>query len=1003
MRQQSIYCVKNARNALSRKHWLKSAKTPDTSLPASAVTEAEAGFRSKKTEWNVTSQIRSKLPETPEKFAKVVDNLVQNATPRKRKAVEQLCGKRKKPRVITRGKHPKFRTAAYLIKRSFKRRRAVDVIGIQKFYMREDISQVMPNKRFATKDGPGYIMQVPIRSAHSKYLSENKDKQVSLAKFASLRKKNVRKLTKSHRNYCCCVYCMNIRFKLLTLSRALSDTTRKKVNEGDLLDITLCPKADNERFHRSSCINGSCDKCGDYMKTLTEFYSGIGNQQVSWNRWEKVKGNDGKEKRVVITKKGTKDDLLMELVAKDIKKPSQGTTFFKHYFNAKWQTLQFQNMKKDLPDDNVLQVMDFAKNREIKYQDEIKATYYTANQVTLHPIVNFYKTDLGLVRESCVIISEDSKHDYHAVHHYQDLAKNHISEQTQLPPSRFLVWSDGCSSQYKSKGPFADLALEATKVNRNFFGSEHGKSECDGEIGVINQAIDRAILGNKVIINNAEDMFQYCKNHLEINEVLTKRKFFFVKENEICRDRPNTMMKTMSNTRQVHQICNLSKSQKCLMVRELSCFCKLCEAEKDEECLNREYIKPYELKQLQFEDKARKTKHIPKCDPTVSDNIEENSQMKDAFENTGKKESTMPNEGERSSIPKCGTKVSDKTEENLEEEKRSQFFSSILQVFAKCDIYHELEKKVEEASKEILATYGEINVNKDVNVVDQQLIGDANADSMMQSAPNYLPEELQGRIPVRVLGDGNCLPRTGSVLAFGHEKRYTEMRCRIVMELVRNKTIYLKLSHINQCLDPNFNAAEARDLLKTYCMFSEQYIPGTRTTRSTIVNVFEQEVMSICENQKFMGIWQIFALSSLLHCRLFSVYPDLGSALYRITLNRLVQPIENRHDNVLAGVVWTSTRNDMTGRNWIPNHFVPLIPVSKPIDVEVVDLMFDDTDVMDTSVDSTIIDDIIINIKDSPDDSFSEIPVEVSYVRCYQTIDPKFSDARKLCCYLPKF
>ena len=130
----------------------------------------------------------------------------------------------------------------------------------------------------------------------------------------------------------------------------------------------------------------------------------------------------------------------------------------------------------------------------------------------------------------------------------------------------------------------------------------------------------------------------------------------------------------MPNTRQVHQICNLSKSQKCLVVRELSCFCKLCESEKDEECLNREYIKPYVLKQLQFEDKARKTKRIPKCDPTVSDNIEENSQMKNAFENTGKKESTMPNERERSSIPKCGTKVSEKTEENLEEEKRSQFF-----------------------------------------------------------------------------------------------------------------------------------------------------------------------------------------------------------------------------------------------------------------------------------------------------------------------------------------
>lgn len=191
------------------------------------------------------------------------------------------------------------------------------------------------------------------------------------------------------------------------------------------------------------------------------------------------------------------------------------------------------------------------------------------------------------------------------------------------------------------------------------------------------------------------------------------------------------------------------------------------------------------------------------------------------------------------------------------------------------------------------------------------------------------------------------------------------------MELVRNKSTYLTLSHINQDIDLNSN--EARDLLKTYCMFSEQYIPGTRTTRSTVVNVYEQEVMSICHDKAFMGIWQIFALSSLLHCRLFSVYPDLGSYLYRVTLNRLIPPIENRHDDVLASVVWTSTRNDMTKKNWVPHHFVPLIPVSKPVDVEVVD-MFEDTDVMDTTVDSSIIDGIIRNRKDSPDTSFSEVP-----------------------------
>jgi len=42
--------------------------------------------------------------------------------------------------------------------------------------------------------------------------------------------------------------------------------------------------------------------------------------------------------------------------------------------------------------------MDFAKNREIKYQDEIKGAFYTAGQITMHPIITFYKADTGLVR-----------------------------------------------------------------------------------------------------------------------------------------------------------------------------------------------------------------------------------------------------------------------------------------------------------------------------------------------------------------------------------------------------------------------------------------------------------------------------------------------------------------------------------------------------------------------------------------------------------------------------
>ena len=84
--------------------------------------------------------------------------------------------------------------------------------------------------------------------------------------------------------------------------------------------------------------------------------------------------------------------------------------------------------------------------------------------------------------------------------------------------------------------------------------------------------------------------------------------------------------------------------------------------------------------------------------------------------------------------------------------------------------------------------WGEIGINKDINIVDQALIGDACAARVLEDyAPKDLPEELHGRIPAIVYCDGNCLPRSGSVLAFGNENHFNEIRCRIALELVRNK------------------------------------------------------------------------------------------------------------------------------------------------------------------------------------------------------------------------
>lgn len=103
---------------------------------------------------------------------------------------------------------------------------------------------------------------------------------------------------------------------------------------------------------------------------------------------------------------------------------------------------------------------------------------------------------------------------------------------------------------------------------------------------MLNRALDRAIIGNKVIMNSAEDVYSYCHSHLEIDDELSTRKFFFVKTGEINRSRPETDVKTVTNTRTFHQILNNTNVPGLLRVRNLSCFCKKCESDDFASCLN---------------------------------------------------------------------------------------------------------------------------------------------------------------------------------------------------------------------------------------------------------------------------------------------------------------------------------------------------------------------------------------------------------------------------------
>lgn len=99
-------------------------------------------------------------------------------------------------------------------------------------------------------------------------------------------------------------------------------------------------------------------------------------------------------------------DLIAE-IEKDL------NTLPAHLFDASWQYRQFANLKSNLPDGNMLSVMDFT----VRQQDECRSAHWFAQQVTIHPVVCYYYQEAKseLVTNKLVRTSADLLNDSHFV------------------------------------------------------------------------------------------------------------------------------------------------------------------------------------------------------------------------------------------------------------------------------------------------------------------------------------------------------------------------------------------------------------------------------------------------------------------------------------------------------------------------------------------------------------------------------------------------------------
>ena len=81
----------------------------------------------------------------------------------------------------------------------------------------------------------------------------------------------------------------------------------------------------------------------------------------------------------------------------------------------------------------------------------------------------------------------------------------------------------------------------------------------------------------------------------------------------------------------------------------------------------------------------------------------------------------------------------------------------------------------------------------------------------------------------RQCGDGNCCPRSASLLFTGSDDRHTEMRVRIVRELLLHDDRYLDSSFLCQGIDRVDTTRPA-----VYAQYSPGYVPGSKLSDADI-------------------------------------------------------------------------------------------------------------------------------------------------------------------------
>ena len=423
--------------------------------------------------------------------------------------------------------------------------------------------------------------------------------------------------------------CMDYRKKLVAAepNQDLQKTHPVFSHLTDFVQQTLCPKANNAQYHQKECLERTCTKCGvnDRHFLEGELDSSATANTATWQKFSYVGtgtfSENGKEKKKLVLE--TLESPVGEMFA-HFKK--QLESYPAHQFRAAWQNDQLKSLTENLPLNHVVAVHDYSENYSCKQQDQVQSMYFSQAQASIHVTIlhrhsNFENDGVDstedkptIITEHLFVISPDAKHDHHAVHECQRIVADYLTA-VGCKVEKMHEWTDGCSTQYKSRHCMGDLSYSNADfgypIIRNYFETSHAKGPQDGAGANLKHMADSAITKRKVVIQNAEDLYKFAHTTLEDiaparyakdKRILKRRAFFYVPEHN--HSRPHRQFTEVEGNRAIHSVRSVSPN--CIETRKLSCYCENCLCGHYRICVNKSYVDEWRPVTMEQENAGRR-------------------------------------------------------------------------------------------------------------------------------------------------------------------------------------------------------------------------------------------------------------------------------------------------------------------------------------------------------------------------------------------------------------